>query len=276
MKASPVYRHRLPTRLAHWVTVLCAPILVLSGFQIFNAHPALYWGERSDGQRAVLAMRAERTPGGTLKGITHVFGRDFDTTGVLGASRDGALGIQDRGFPNWATLPGHQWLAMGRRWHFFFAWAFVLNGLAFAGYAVLGGHLSRDLMPSGPELRAIGRALRDHLLFRFRHGDAADRYNVLQKLAYASIIFVAAPLLVLTGLAMSPRVDAAIPALPAVFGGRQSARTLHFLLTLGLIAFTAVHLFMVLVTGFWNNVRSMILGWYRLPSGGPDDDSRAT
>jgi thiosulfate reductase cytochrome b subunit len=131
-------------------------------------------------------------------------------------------------------------------------------------------------MPSGPELRAIGRALRDHLLFRFRHGDAADRYNVLQKLAYASIIFVAAPLLVLTGLAMSPRVDAAIPALPAVFGGRQSARTLHFLLTLGLIAFTAVHLFMVLVTGFWNNVRSMILGWYRLPSGGPDDDSRAT
>ena len=276
MKALLVYRHRFPTRLSHWVTVLCVPILVLSGFQIFNAHPALYWGERSDGERAVLAMRAERTPRGTLKGITHVFGRDFDTTGVLGASRDGALGIQDRGFPNWATLPGHQWLAMGRRWHFFFAWAFVLNGLAFAGYAVLGGHLSRDLMPSGPELRAIGRALRDHLLFRFRHGAAADRYNVLQKLAYASIIFVAAPLLVLTGLAMSPRVDAAIPALPAVFGGRQSARTLHFLLTLGLIAFTAVHLFMVLVTGFWNNVRSMILGWYRLSSGGPDEDSSAT
>ena len=274
MKALLVYRHRLPTRLGHWVTVLCVPILVLSGFQIFNAHPALYWGERSDGERAVLAMRAERTPGGTLKGITHVFGRDFDTTGVLGASRDGALGIQDRGFPNWATLPGHQWLAMGRRWHFFFAWAFVLNGLAFAGYAVLGRHLSRDLVPSGPELRAIGRALRDHLLFRFRHGGAADRYNVLQKLSYVSIIFVAAPLLVLTGLAMSPRVDAAVPALPAAFGGRQSARTLHFLLTLGLIAFTAVHLFMVMVTGFWNNLRSMILGWYRLPSGGPDEDSR--
>jgi thiosulfate reductase cytochrome b subunit len=276
MKAVPVYRHRLPTRLAHWVTVLCVPILVLSGFQIFNAHPSLYWGERSDGERAVLAMRAERTPRGGLKGVTRVFGRDFDTTGVLGASRDGALGIQERGFPNWATLPSHQWLAMGRRLHFFFAWAFVLNGLAFAGYAVLGGHLSRDLMPSGPELRAIGRALRDHLLFRFGRGEAAARYNVLQKLAYASIIFVAAPLVVLSGLAMSPRVDAAIPALPAVFGGRQSARTLHFLLTFGLIAFTVVHLFMVLVTGFWNNVRSMILGWYRLPSGGPDDDSRAT
>ena len=211
MKALFVYRHRLPTRLGHWVTVLCVPILVLSGFQIFNAHPALYWGERSDGERAVLAMRAERMPGGTLKGITRVFGRDFDTTGVLGASRDGVLGIQDRGFPNWATLPGHQWLAMGRRWHFFFAWAFVLNGVAFAGYAVLGRHLSRDLVPSGPELRAIGRALRDHLLFRFRHGGAADRYNVLQKLSYVSIIFVAAPLLVLTGLAMSPRVDAAVP-----------------------------------------------------------------
>jgi len=274
MKALFVYRHRLPTRLGHWVTVLCVPILVLSGFQIFNAHPALYWGERSDGERAVLAMRAERMPGGTLKGITRVFGRDFDTTGVLGASRDGVLGIQDRGFPNWATLPGHQWLAMGRRWHFFFAWAFVLNGVAFAGYAVLGRHLSRDLVPSGPELRAIGRALRDHLLFRFRHGGAADRYNVLQKLSYVSIIFVAAPLLVLTGLAMSPRVDAAVPALPAAFGGRQSARTLHFLLTLGLIAFTAVLLFMVLVTGFWNNLRSMILCWYRLPSGGPDEDSR--
>lgn len=271
MKTSLVYRHRLPTRLAHWVTVLCLPILVLSGFQIFNAHPALYWGERSDADRPLLAMRAEPAPAGGLKGITQVLGRDFDTTGVLGASRDGSLGVQDRGFPNWATLPGHQWLAMGRRWHFFFAWVFVLNGLAFAVYSVGGGHLHRDLVPSRRELRGLARSLRDHLLLRVG-GEPAGRYNVLQKLAYGSVVFVVTPLMVLTGLAMSPRVDAMVPVLPAVFGGRQSARTLHFLLTFGLIGFTVVHLFMVAVTGVVNNLRSMILGWYRIPRREADDD----
>jgi len=271
VRTSLVYRHRLPTRLAHWVTVLCLPILVLSGFQIFNAHPALYWGERSDADRPLLAMRAERTPAGSLKGITQVFGRDFDTTGVLGASRDGSLGVQDRGFPRWATLPGHQWLAMGRRWHFFFAWVFVLNGLAFAVYSVGGGHLRRDLLPNRRELRGLGRSLRDHLLLRMG-GEPLGRYNVLQKLAYGSVVFAVAPLAVLTGLAMSPRVDAMVPILPAVFGGRQSARTLHFLLTFGLIAFTVIHLFMVAVTGVVNNLGSMILGWYRIPRREADDD----
>jgi thiosulfate reductase cytochrome b subunit len=271
MKARLVYRHRLPTRLAHWVTVLCLPILAMSGFQIFNAHPALYWGERSDTDRSVLSLRAERTPAGTLRGLTRVFGRDFDTTGVLGASREGSLGVQDRGFPSWATLPRHQWLAMGRRWHFFFAWVFVLNGLAFVVYAVLGGHCRRDLTPSWPEVRGIGTSFRDHLLFRFG-GEVAERYNVLQKIAYGSIIFVVAPLIILTGLAMSPAMDAALPVLSAAFGGRQSARTVHFLLTLGFIGFTAVHLFMVTATGVLNNLRSIIFGWYRISPREANDD----
>src|SRR2546427_9497478 len=101
---SRIYRHKLPVRLAHWLNVLCLPILIMSGFQIFNAHPALYWGDRSDRDRPILAMRAVGTESGERKGVTTVFGRSFDTTGLLGYSS----GMR-RGFPSWATLPGPQW-----------------------------------------------------------------------------------------------------------------------------------------------------------------------
>ena len=111
------YRHFFPVRLSHWVNVVCVVILIMSGFQIFNAHPALYWGNRSDRDRPFLAVTSVKTEGGDRKGITIVGGHVFDTTGVLGFSEERA-----RGFPGWATLPSAQWLAMGRRWHLFFAW----------------------------------------------------------------------------------------------------------------------------------------------------------
>lgn len=125
------FRHPLLVRLAHWLNVLCLPILLRSGFQIFNAHPALYWGERSDRDRPILAMKALRAENGELRGVTTLFGHSFDTTGLFGASRNEAGALYRRGFPEWATLPKHQWLAMGRRWHFFFGWVFVLNGFIF-------------------------------------------------------------------------------------------------------------------------------------------------
>jgi thiosulfate reductase cytochrome b subunit len=232
----------------------------MSGFQIFNAHPALYWGNRSDRDRPILAMTSIRTESGERKGITMVAGHTFDTTGVLGLS-----GERSRGFPSWATLPSAQWLAMGRRWHLFFAWIFVINGLMFGVYALLKGHFWRNLFPHWRDLQNIGKTLLDHLLFRHPSGEEAKHYNVLQKIAYTGVIFGLGPLIVLTGLAMSPAIDAAFPGLLTLFGGRQSARTIHFLACFAFIGFIVIHLFQVIVTGLWNNLRSMVTGWYTIP-----------
>jgi thiosulfate reductase cytochrome b subunit len=153
---------------------------------------------------------------------------------------------------------------MARRWHFFFAWVFVLNGLCYVGYSIASRHLSRDLAPDTADWRSIGRSIVDHLLFRHPTGEAAKRYNILQKLAYLSVIFVLLPLVILMGLAMSPRLDAAIPGWVDLFGGRQSARTIHFVAAWLLVAFVFVHVFEVIVSGFWNHLRSMITGRYRI------------
>ena len=159
-------------------------------------------------------------------------------------------------------LPGPQWLSMARSWHFFFAWVFVLNGLAFLVYAVASRHLARDLAPTRDELRGIGASIRDHLRFKHATGDEAKRYNVLQKLAYIVILFVVAPLIVLTGLTMSPTIDTAFPALLTMFGGRQAARTIHFIACFTFVGFIVVHVVEVILTGFFNNIRSMVTGWF--------------
>ena len=171
--------------------------------------------------------------------------------------------MEERGFPAWATLPAERDLAMGRRWHFFFAWLLVLNGLLYVVKLSAGRHLF-DLLPSAADLKAIPRTVADHVRLRFPKGDEALRYNVLQKLAYLSVV-VAFPILVLAGLTMSPAIDAAFPWLVSLFHGRQSARTVHFLLAGYLVLFVVVHLAMVLVSGFFKNMRSMITGRYRIP-----------
>jgi thiosulfate reductase cytochrome b subunit len=165
-----------------------------------------------------------------------------------------------------------KWLSMGRRWHLFFAWVFVLNGLLFGLYSLLSRHLSKDLFPWWKDLRSIGRSIRDHLLFRHPRGEEAKQYNVLQKIAYTGVVFGLGPLVVLTGLTMSPQMDAAFPALLTVFGGRQSARTIHFVSCFAFIGYTFIHVLMVAVTGLWNNMRSMLSGWYRIAGFGGVDE----
>ena len=160
------------------------------------------------------------------------------------------------------TLPSYQDLATGRRWHFLFAWLFVLNGTLYLSYSVLSGHLRRDLAPDLRDLNQVGRTILDHLRLRFPSGDEARRYNVVQKMAYLVVIGVLLPLMLLTGLTMSPGVNAAVPELLTVFGGRQSARTLHFLAAFSLVLFVLVHVAMVLLSGAWNNMRSMVTGSY--------------
>lgn len=252
-----VYRHRLPVRISHWVNVPFLIILVMSGLQIFNAHPALYWGDRSDRDRSLLSIRPVQTDSGEINGVTTILGHQFDTTGVLGYS-DGMR----RAFPAWATVPSAKWLAMGRQWHLFFAWLFVINGVIFTAYALASRHATRDLTPTGKDLRGIGKSIQDHLILRHPTGDEAKRYNVLQKLVYASILFIVAPVIVLSGLAMSPMIDTAFPWLLTIFGGRQAARTIHFLACFSFVGFIAIHVVQVILTGFLNNIRSMVTRWF--------------
>lgn len=222
-----VYRHPWLVRASHWVNLLCLVILLLSGLQILNAHPALYWGQASTFAEPFLKLPA---------------------------------------MPGWATLPGYADLGAGRRWHFFFAWIFVINGLVWASVSVARGRLA--ITPS--ELRGLGRTVVDHLRLRFDHGDGA--YNLLQKLAYAAVLLGLLPLMVLTGLAMSPGMDAAWPWLTLF--GRQTARTVHFLSASGLVLFLAVHLAMVLAAGPVNEMRSMLTGWFQVGRReGPKEDA---
>jgi thiosulfate reductase cytochrome b subunit len=266
------YRHRLPVRIMHWINVVAFFLLLMSGLQIFNAHPALNWGKSSyDGKPPVLQIQARQAPDGSMVGMTTVLGHEFDTTGLLGVSAgpDGAL--LARGFPTWATIPGAQWLAMGRRWHFFFAWVLVINGAAYLLYTIFSRHLARDLAPTAADWRSIGRSIKDHLRLRHPRGEAEKHYNVLQKLTYLLVIFVLLPLMVLTGWSMSPWLDTVIPGWVALFGGRQSGRTIHFLIAWLLVGFVLIHVFEAIVAGFWNNLRSMITGRYRVHPEAPHD-----
>ncbi len=265
-----IFRHALVVRVTHWVNVACFAIMLMSGLQIFNAHPALYLGDISDFDHPIFGMMAAQSVTGEAAGYTTIAGHPFSTTGLLGLSSGPDGEPQARGFPTWATIPSDQDLATGRRWHFFFAWLFVLNGLAYLAYSFAARHV-RDLIPSRQQVRGIGRTVLDHLRLRFPKGEEARRYNVLQKITYLIVVFVLLPLMLLTGLTMSPGMDAALPQLLAVFGGRQTARTIHFLSASGLVLFVLVHVVMVLLSGVWNNLRSMITGRYVIEEKGRPD-----
>ena len=254
-----VYRHSAMIRLTHWVGVVCVTLLLLSGLQIFNAHPALYLGQASDFTQSIASIGAAQKDT-RLIGVTRIFGHSFDTTGVLGLSSP--TNEEQPAFPSWLTLPGYRDLAAGRRWHFFFAWLLVLDGLTYLVYSIVSGHLWRELIPSARQLRHVGSSIIDHLRLRFPRGDEARHYNVLQRLSYLLILFIVVPLLVLTGLTMSPGLDAAFPFLTDVLGGRQTARTIHFICAFIVVCFAIIHVVMVLLSGIWNNMRSMITGWY--------------
>jgi len=263
-----VKRHSAVTRLAHWINLLALSLLLMSGLQIFNAHPALYWGEKSVFAEPWIWMGAEEQPNGEFTGFTKVGGATFDTTGVLGLS--GANGGEPRAFPAWATVPSWRDLASGRRWHFFFAWLFVINGLIWLLWSLIGGHFRRDLLPTRAQLSArhLLREVGTHARLKFPKGEEARSYNAIQKLTYLVVIVVLLPLMLLTGLCMSPGFNAGAPWLLDLFGGRQSARTIHFISAALLVLFTLVHVLMVLLSGPWNSLRSMITGRYAIETEG--------
>lgn len=259
-KSILTFRHSAWVRATHWIWVVCLTILLMSGLQIFNAYPALNFGQATTYNKGPLVIG---TNDSQTRGITKLFGHDFDTTGVLGLSKgpDGPVAIA---FPQWATIPASQDLATARRWHFLFAWLLVLNGFVYLAYGVVSGHFGRDIWPRLREFRKIPHDVVNHLRLQFGRGEEARHYNVLQKISYALLLFVILPVMVLAGIEMSPGLDSALPWLRDIFGGRQSARSIHFIMATLLVLFVIVHVVMVVLSGPFNNLRSMITGRYRI------------
>jgi thiosulfate reductase cytochrome b subunit len=261
-----VYRHTVVVRLTHWINALILLVLLVSGLSLFNYHPALYWGNYGySGVPPFLSIAAlEDIETDEPVGVTSVMGHNFITTGVLGVSYDAEGEPVTRAFPTWLTSPGG--LAMARDLHFAAAWLLVSNGFVYLLFGLFTGHFHRNLLPAAAELRPrqLLADIWNHIRLRRTRGEAARRYNVLQKLAYVIVIFALLPLMVLTGLTMSPAVTAAVPFLFDMFGGRQSARTIHFLVANLLVLFVLIHLIQVIITGVFNNLRSMITGRYAI------------
>jgi thiosulfate reductase cytochrome b subunit len=234
-----VPRHHLFTRLWHWTNVVTVTIMLMSGLMIFNAHPRLYWGD--------YGANAAGHPDPAWLDLSHING-----------------GVP---FPPAVTIPSHYSLADARLWHFAFAWVLAIAFTLYLLWSLVRGHLRRDLAPKLTELSPahLWHDIKDHARLRFPTGIAALKYNILQKLAYGSVLLVMLPGIILTGITMSPGLNAAFPWLVELFGGRQSARSIHFLCAGGLFGFFLVHIAMVGLAGPINEVRSMLTGWYRLP-----------
>jgi thiosulfate reductase cytochrome b subunit len=258
-----VKRHRLSTRLWHWTNALTLLVMLMSGLMIFNAHARLYWGDygANDDKAWLVIDDAGDT------GFVELAGVRVETTGVLGIWTNPEGEVKRRAFPYWVTIPSGYDLQAARRWHFTFAWILAVALTLYMLRSLWNGHVRNDLHIRKSEwsLAHIWHDIKDHARLRFPTGAAAKDYNILQKFAYISVIFVMLPLIIMTGLTMSPAMNAAWPWLLDLFGGRQSARSIHFLCAFGLVGFFFVHMAMVVLAGPVNEVRSMITGRYRLP-----------
>jgi thiosulfate reductase cytochrome b subunit len=223
-------RHSLLVRVTHWLTTLAFLALLVSGLELVVSHPRFYWGEVGNVN---------------TRPLFHI---------PIPASRN----LVPTGYGY--VLPDQN--GWSRYLHFQSAWVLVLTGMVYVGIGLFRGHFRRELCPTRSDLSAkrLMAAIREHLRFKRPGAEDAWSYNVLQRLAYLVVIFIGFPLIVWTGLAMSPSFVSAFPTAVNVLGGQQSARTLHFLLTGALVAFLLVHILMVILAGFWSRVRAMITG----------------
>lgn len=260
MKEAPatvVYRYAWLTRVSHWVWFVAFLILIGSGLQIFNASPNLDASDKSDPAHRVLAIGSPAQGVGT----TTILGHTFVTTNWLGWTGDGMGSRGAHAFGASIIIPGYQDLSGGRRWHLFFAWIAALCWFAWLVSSAVKGNLQQMVLRYS-DLSKLWPMQAYYLKLR-RTPPPHGIYNPLQKAAYTIVLFVVAPLVVLTGLALSPGIDAIANPLTVLFGGRQFARLWHFAGMIVLIAFFAIHTFQVLTQGFANQMRSMITGWYR-------------
>ena len=150
----------------------------------------------------------------------------------------------------------------GRYVHFLSAWVIILTGMVYLAAGLLSRHFSSNLLPARADLAwtAVWRSTLDHLRFKRPAEDESRTYNLLQRLTYLAIVFVIFPLVIVTGFGMSPAIASVVPVVVKVFGGQQSARTLHFFVASLLVLFVLTHIVMVLLAGFTNRMRAMITG----------------
>jgi thiosulfate reductase cytochrome b subunit len=214
-------RHSLLVRVTHWINTVSFLALVISGIAILLAHPRLYWGE----------------------------------TGAVGAPS-----LIDLPLPFILDIPIR---GPGRYLHFLSAWVWLLNGLLYAISGLVTQHFRKNLLPAQDYLgwRPMQRVMSGHLHLRRPIEAESQSYNVLQRLSYLGVIFVLSPLIIVTGLAMSPAVTSVLPIVVNIFGGQQSARTIHFFISGFLVLFLCVHVGMVCLAGFVSRTRAMITGY---------------
>ena len=214
-------RHSVLVRVTHWIYALSFFGLVVSGIAILLAHPRLYWGET----------------GG------------IGTPSLIDLPLPFVLDVPIRG--------------PGRYLHFLSAWVCVLNGLLYVISGVFTRHFRRNLLPPRMDFTwgSISRVIFSHLRLKRPTKEEAETYNVLQRLSYLAVVFLLSPLIIWTGLAMSPAITSVVPALVTVFGGQQSARSVHFFVAIFLVLFLFVHIAMVCLAGFTKRTQAMITGY---------------
>ena len=254
------YRHSLPVRLWHWSNAMAVVVLLMTGLLIFDIHPHLYWGETGQkGLGAFVSLSGTHLDRDVPETELQIGSRHWNVTGILGSAIDDGFGGK---YLLAASAPADWEFGATRGWHFAFAWFLGLSLPLYSAYLLASGRLTRMLLPTRADLipRNILSELWRHLLLRRPRGESARHYNLLQKVSYLVVIFCLLPALVLSGLAMSNAVTAAFPGLVALFGGHQSARSVHFIAAMLLVLFVLIHVFQVLVAGFFNMMRSMITG----------------
>lgn len=230
-KKSWVFRHSYNARICHWINVVAFVYLLLSGIMIFLQFPELYWGKVGfQGYPAVFKLSD--------------WGLSWEEADALG---------------------NRLW---GRNYHYLFAWVFVFNGIAYLGWNLWQKQFYNKMLPRRSELSLshLKADLFEHLRFQTPKGDAARQYNTLQKLSYLFVLFILFPFMFFSGLAQMPAFTAIWPELIDLFGGRQTARTLHVVGTVLLVLFVIIHVIEVFIAGAFNLLRSMITGNYALPT----------
>lgn len=223
-----VKRHRVSTRIWHWVNAIAIIVMLMSGMMISNAHPHLYWGQ---------------------------YGANFDQSW-----------FDPPHFPGWATIPSEYNLALARHWHLAFAWVFAFGLLGHMVVSIINRH-ARDLALRAKELTPghLWAEVKHHAQLKFPTGVESLKYNTLQKITYIGVLGVLLPLLILTGMCLSPGLSPITGWAIDLFGGRSSARSIHFICAGAVAAFIVLHLVLVLLAGPYNEIRSMVTGKFRVP-----------
>jgi thiosulfate reductase cytochrome b subunit len=247
--ASGVQPHARWVRVSHWILTVSVLTLAFTGFVILMAHPRLYWGEvGNDLTPALIELPISRNYQHGGWDAARPFYQN--AAGPVSASRTFDIFNQN----GW-----------GRSLHFLAAWWLVLPGAVYLLGGIVGGHFRSHIWPQAKEVapRLVWHDVVDHLRLRIPPASDGPHHGLIQKLAYSLVVFGLAPLMVVTGLAMSPAVTAALPFLLRLFGGYQSARTIHFVTFVALLLFVFVHVVMVIKSGFRRQIRAMTVGGLR-------------